>query len=84
MLENRFGGAYECDVRPPDFVAFARSFGADGEAITEVAAMRPAIERAFASPVPYILDVRIGFKFPYPDYAAALAELDRGAPTGGW
>lgn len=84
MLEQRFGGAYECDVRPPDFVAFARSFGADGETITSAAAMRPAIERAFAAPVPYILDVRIGFKFPYPDYAAALAELDRDAPPGGW
>jgi hypothetical protein len=46
--------------------------------------MRPAIERAFASPVPYILDVRIGFKFPYPDYAEALAELDKGAPAAGW
>jgi acetolactate synthase-1/2/3 large subunit len=84
MLENRFGGAYECDVRPPDFVAFARSFGADGETITDVAAMRPAIERAFASAVPYILDVRIGYKFPYPDYGAALAELDRSAPPSGW
>ncbi len=84
MLENRFGGAYECDVRPPDFVAFARAFGADGEQVTSVAAMRPAIERAFASSVPYILDVRIGFKFPYPDYAAALAELDRTAPSVGW
>lgn len=84
MLEQRFGGAYECDVRPPDFVAFARAFGAAGERVETVAQMRPALERALASPVPYLLDIRIGFRFPYPDYAAALADLDRTAPPGGW
>jgi acetolactate synthase-1/2/3 large subunit len=80
MLETRFGGAYESDLRPPDFVALARAFGADGERVTTVAAIRPALERAFAANVPYVLDIVCGYKFPYPDYAAALANLDKDAP----
>ena len=79
MLETRFGGAYECDLRPPDFVAFARAFGADGERVTTVNEIAPALERAFASPVPYVLDIVCGYDFPYPDYAAALAQLDQAA-----
>lgn len=80
MLETRFGGAYECANRPPDLVAFARAFGADGARITTVAEIAPALERALASPGPFILDIACGYEFPYPDYAAALAALDATAP----
>jgi acetolactate synthase-1/2/3 large subunit len=83
MLETRFGGAYECANRPPDLVAFARAFGADGARVTTVAEIAPALERALASPVPFVLDIACGYKFPYPDYAAALAKLDASAPAVG-
>jgi len=80
MRETRFGGAYESDLRPPDFVALARAFGADGECVTTVAEIRPALERAFAANVLYVLAIVCGYKFPYPDYAGALANLDGNEP----
>ncbi|HEX4213439.1 MAG TPA: thiamine pyrophosphate-dependent enzyme [Candidatus Dormibacteraeota bacterium] len=36
-------------IRNPDFVAFARSFGAQGERITSTAEFAPALERALAA-----------------------------------
>lgn len=37
------------DLANPDFAAFARSFGAHGETVTETAQFRPALERALAA-----------------------------------
>lgn len=41
----------------PDFVALARSFGADGERVENAGQLADALDRAIASGGPYVLDV---------------------------
>ena len=45
--------------RKTDFVALARAFGADGEAVDTVAALDKAFEHAFSYDGPYVIDCRI-------------------------
>lgn len=45
--------------RKTDFVAFARSFGADGEAVSTVDELDEALSRAFEQGGPYIIDCKI-------------------------
>ena len=45
--------------RKTDFVALARAFGADGEAVDTVAALDKAFEQAFSCDGPYVIDCRI-------------------------
>ena len=45
--------------RKTDFVALARAFGADGEAVDTVAALDKAFEHAFSCDGPYAIDCRI-------------------------
>ena len=45
--------------RKTDFVALARAFGADGEAVDTVAALDKAFEHAFSCDDPYVIDCRI-------------------------
>ncbi len=45
--------------RKTDFVAFARSFGADGEAVTTPEALDTALTKAFQTEGPYIIDCKI-------------------------
>ena len=45
--------------RKTDFVALARAFGADGEAVETVAALDKAFEHAFSCDGPYVIDCRI-------------------------
>ena len=45
--------------RKTDFVALARAFGADGEAVDTVAALNKAFEHAFSCDGPYVIDCRI-------------------------
>ena len=45
--------------RKTDFVALARAFGADGEAVDTVAALDKAFEYAFSCDGPYVIDCRI-------------------------
>ena len=45
--------------RKTDFVALARAFGADGEAVDTVAALDEAFEHAFSCDGPYVIDCRI-------------------------
>ena len=43
----------------PDFVALARSFGADGISVSCPEEVAGALGTAFASPVPYVIDARV-------------------------
>ena len=45
--------------RKTNFVALARAFGADGEAVDTVAALDKAFEHAFSCDGPYVIDCRI-------------------------
>ena len=45
--------------RKTDFAAFARSFGADGEAVTTPEELDEALKRAFKTEGPYIIDCKI-------------------------
>ena len=46
--------------RKTDFAAFARAFGADGEAVTTPEELDRALEKAFQTEGPYIIDCKIG------------------------
>jgi len=54
------------DIPGMDWVAFARSVGADGERIDEPDAIAPAVERALTASGPYLLDLRIDKTYPTP------------------
>ncbi len=45
--------------RKTDFAAFAKSFGADGEAVEAPEELEAALERAFSRNAPYIIDCKI-------------------------
>ncbi len=45
--------------RKTDFAAFAKAFGADGEAVTTPEELDAALERAFKTAGPYIIDCKI-------------------------
>lgn len=45
--------------RKTDFAAFAKAFGADGEAVTTPEELDAALSRAFAYDGPYVIDCKI-------------------------
>jgi acetolactate synthase-1/2/3 large subunit len=59
IQQQRFGAdrTIASDLRNPDFVAFAESFGALGLRASGPHEVRPALERAFADGGPVIIDV---------------------------
>ena len=57
--EHYGGRFYAVDYKNPDFGALARVFGAHGEHVTRPGELQRAIERAFASGKPAIVDVMI-------------------------
>jgi acetolactate synthase-1/2/3 large subunit len=66
IQQQRFGAdrTIASDLRNPDFVAFAESFGARGLRADAPGDVRPALEQAFAHGGPVIVDVTSG---PMPD-----------------
>jgi len=58
-LDELFGGTYETDLHNPDFVDFARSFGAVGMRADHPADLSSLIPRALAHPSPVIIDVPV-------------------------
>lgn len=60
---EHFGGRFfAVDYRNPDFGALAKVFGAHGEHVTKPGELKGAIERAFASGKPAVVDVMIDQK----------------------
>ena len=59
IQQQRFGAdrTIVSDLRNPDFVAFAESFGALGLRADGPGEVRPALERAFADGGPVVIDV---------------------------
>ena len=75
MQERAYGRASETALAGPDFVAFARAFGADGMRVDEPAQLRAALERGLASPTIFVIDVTCDYRFPTIDLAKAAVEL---------
>ena len=57
---SKEGGLYS-----PDFAAIARAFGAYGERIQKGEEVKPALERAFASGKPAVIEVVVNREHPY-------------------
>ncbi|MCP5149574.1 MAG: hypothetical protein H6983_22575 [Ectothiorhodospiraceae bacterium] len=66
MQEDLYGGrVIASDLRNPDFVKLAESFGAHGTRVETPAALRTAVERALARPGTTLIHVPVG-KLPDP------------------
>jgi acetolactate synthase-1/2/3 large subunit len=71
----------ETQLPRTDFVAFARSQGADGCAVTSEEEVDDALARALAADGPFVLDVRIDRTLPSPVVAERIRSLNRQAGT---
>ena len=65
------------DLRNPDFAAYARAFGAHGETVERTEDFADALERALASGIPALLELRIDPEAITP--RATLSEIRGGA-----
>jgi acetolactate synthase-1/2/3 large subunit len=68
-----YGGAtVACELQSTPYDAIMRAFGGGGETIERLEEVRPAVQRAFASGVPYCLNVRIkGVRSPFTEWQIA-------------
>ena len=69
------------DLVNPDFAAFARSFGANGEVIEATEQFIPAFERALASNTATLLELRVGPDSFGPD--TSISKLKKSQETKG-
>jgi acetolactate synthase-1/2/3 large subunit len=61
-----------CELRPTRYDIVMKGFGGEGELIESPAQVRPAVERAFSSGVPYLLNVAIrGVRSPFTEWQIA-------------
>jgi acetolactate synthase-1/2/3 large subunit len=61
-----------CELRRTRYDIVMRGFGGEGETIDRLDQVRPAMERAFSSAVPYLLNVNIrGVRSPFTDWQIA-------------
>lgn len=68
-MDDQFGRRTGMDILPPDFVALAKAFGADGELVTADpsligAALERALERAEDGGLPSVIEVTVDFAHP--------------------
>lgn len=75
MQEGAYGRATQTALDGPDFVAFARSFGADGVRIDGPEELPAALARGLASPTIFVIDATCDYRFSPYDLARAVAEL---------
>ena len=59
-MDQVFGGTYETDLRNPDFVQFAESFGAVGIRAKDASELETLIPEALERQAPVIIDVPVG------------------------
>jgi acetolactate synthase-1/2/3 large subunit len=66
------GATVACELQSTPYDAIMRAFGGGGETIERLEEVRPAVERALASGVPYCLNVRIrGVRSPFTEWQIA-------------
>jgi len=59
IQERRFDGRrFAVDLKNPDFVQLAGSFGVPAERLTQMEAVAPALDRALSAGSPYLLEVK--------------------------
>ena len=68
-----YGGVtVACELQSTPYDAIMKGFGGGGETIERIEQVRPAVERAFASGVPYCLNVKIrGVRSPFTEWQIA-------------
>jgi len=72
--ERRYPGRPSATtLRNPDFVAYARAFGAHGESVAETADFPPAFARARASGGPAVIEIKLDVELLTP--SATLSEI---------
>jgi acetolactate synthase-1/2/3 large subunit len=76
MQQGAYGRSYQTELNGPDFVAFARSFGADGVRVDHPDQMRDALERGFASNTIFVIDATCTHESPHYDFRHAWAEMN--------
>ena len=59
-LNRTFGGTYETTLRNPDFVQFARSFGAEGIRANNILELETLIPEALAMQAPVVIEAPMG------------------------
>jgi acetolactate synthase-1/2/3 large subunit len=76
-LQNASGGAsVACELRQTRYEMIMRGFGGEGEVVDNVAQVRPAIDRALQSRVPYCLNVVIqGSRSPFTEWQVAARKV---------
>ncbi len=63
------GSTVACELRSTRYDLVMKGFGGEGENVTELADVAPALKRAFASGKPYLLNVNIrGARSPFTDW----------------
>ena len=66
------GATVACELQSTPYDAIMRAFGGAGETIERLDRVRPAVQRAFASGVPYCLNVKIrGVRSPFTEWQIA-------------
>ncbi|HFC05237.1 MAG TPA: thiamine pyrophosphate-binding protein, partial [Rhizobiales bacterium] len=77
--ENRHPGRVSgTDLVNPDFAAYARSFGANGEVVEHTEQFVPAFEKALASSKATLIELRVGPDSFGPDTSLSGLKKKRG------
>ena len=66
LQSQDYGRTIGTELRSPDFVKFAESFGAVGIRVEEASELKAALNSALESDGPVIVDVICGYEFPHP------------------
>jgi len=70
------GATVACELRPSRYDLVMKAFGGDGATVERADEVGPAVERAFASGVPYCINVKIrGARSPFTDWQLAGKQL---------